>query len=168
MMEQCQRTDPPYAAGEKEMASAFLDWQRDTLLCKVAGLSDEELRRRHEPSGLTLLGLVKHLAAVEMIWFQARFAGATETEIPQPVDWEAYWRIEPHETTAGVLELYRRQVERSRAITAAAVPDDQARSFARHPELTLRWILLHMIEETGRHNGHADLIREAIDGQTGE
>lgn len=169
-LENCQRTPPPYAAGEKEMATAFLDWQRATLLCKLQGLTDEELRRPHVPSGLTLLGLVKHLAVVETTWFRLRFAGEEVINIPVPIDWEAFWRIEPDESTAGILTLYAGEVERSREITAAASLDDEARNADpnRHPGLTLRWILLHMIEETARHNGHADLMREAIDGQTGE
>ena len=170
MMEQCERVDPSFAAGEKEMATAFLDWQRATLLCKLQGLTDEELRRRHQPSGLTLLGLAKHLAVVETTWFRLRFAGEEVTNIPVPIDWEAFWRIEPDESTADILTLYSGEVERSRAITAAASLDDEARNAdpSRHPGLTLRWILLHMIEETARHIGHADLMREAIDGRTGE
>ena len=170
MMDQCERVDPPFAAGEKEMVSAFLDWQRATLLCKLQGLTDEELRRPHQPSGLTLLGLAKHLAVVETTWFRLRFAGEEVTNIPVPIDWEAFWRIEPDESTADILALYTGEVERSRAITAAASLDDVARNAdpSRHPGLTLRWIVLHMIEETARHIGHADLMREAIDGQTGE
>lgn len=168
-LENCQRTPPPYAAGEKEMVTAFLDWQRATLLCKLDGLTDEQLRWHHQPSGLTLLGLAKHLAVVETAWFRLRFAGEEVTNIPIPIDWDAYWRIEPGDSTADILALYNGEVEQSRAITATASLDDKARQPPPHtPGLTLRWILLHMIEETARHNGHADLIREAIDGQTGE
>src|SRR5688572_6361357 len=107
MMDQCQRTDPPFAANEKEMVTAFLDWQRATLLCKLAGLSDEQLRWRHQPSGITLLGLAKHLAAVETSWFRLRFADEPVTNVRVPIDYEAYWRIEPDETTADVLNLYQ-------------------------------------------------------------
>lgn len=168
-MDQCERVDPPFAASEKEMVTAFLDWQRATLLCKLDGLTDEQLRWRHQPSGLTLLGLAKHLAVVETVWFRLRFAGEEVANIPVPIDWDAYWRIEPGESTADILALRAGEVERSRAITAAANLDDVARKPPSHtPGLTLRWILLHMVEETARHNGHADLIREAIDGQTGE
>ena len=105
MMEQCQRTDPPYAAGEKEMVTAFLDYHRATLLCKLDRLSDEQLRGKHQPSGLTLLGLAKHLAVVETTWFRLRFAGETVTNIPVPIDFDACWRIEQSETTAEVLAL---------------------------------------------------------------
>lgn len=168
MMEQCQRIEPPPAASEKEMVTAFLDWQRATLLCKINGLTDEQLRWRHEPSGLTLLWLVKHLGVVEQFWFHLSFAG----EIATPTDWEHFWRQEavaPGETAAGVIAFYTEQVAQSRRIVAAASLDDPARQ-ARPQDhgLTLRWIMLHMIEETARHNGHADLIREAIDGATGE
>ena len=168
MMDQCQRVDPPYAAGEKEMVIAFLDWQRATLLCKLAGLSDEQLRWRHEPSGLTLLWLAKHLGVVEQFWFRLSFAG----EIATPTDWDRFWRQEavtPDETGANVIAAYQEEVDHSRRISAAAALDDAARNpRPRDQGLTLRWILLHMIEETARHNGHADLIREAIDGETGE
>lgn len=167
-MTNCERTPPPYAAGEKAMITAFLDWQRATLLCKLDGLTDEELRRPHVPSGLTLLGLVKHLRAVELDWFTFDFAGEDPESMPDLIPYEDHWTIFPHESTQDVLDLYRNEVERSRAITAAAALDDPARHPGEAPGLTLRWILLHMIEETARHNGHADLIREAIDGQTGE
>lgn len=168
-MDRCQRTKPPYAAGEKEMVTAFLDWHRATLLCKLDGLTDEELRRPHAPSGLSLLGLVKHLGAVEVSWFRIDFAGEDPAHIPGLGEWEDYWRIEPEETTAAVIGFYHAAVARSRAITAGAALDDAARNPPAHtPGLTLRWLLLHMVEETARHNGHADLIREAIDGQTGQ
>ena len=168
MMDQCQRIDPPYAAGEKEMVTAFLDWQRATLLCKLAGLSDEQLRWRHQPSGLSLLWLVKHLGVVEQFWFRLIYAG----EIATPGDWNEFWRHEavaPDETAADVIGFYEEQVEHSRRITTAAAFDDAARNpRPREQGLTLRWLLLHMIEETARHNGHVDLIREPLDGLTGE
>lgn len=167
-METCQRTDPPYAASERVMTEAFLDWHRDTLLCKLAGLTDEQLRWKHQPSGLTLLSLPKHLAVVETFWFQIRFTGETPSDLSIPIDWDAQWRIEPDDTTQAILDRYNNVVERSRAITAAASLDDRAVDDTGREGLTLRWILLHMIEETARHNGHADLIREAIDGETGE
>lgn len=167
-METCRRIDPPYAASERVMTEAFLDWHRDTLLCKLGGLTDEQLRWKHQPSGLTLLGLVKHLAMVEIFWFQIRFAGDPPPGVTTPIDWDAHWRIEPDDTTQAILDRYNSVVARSRAITAAASLDDTAADDTGREGLTLRWILLHMIEETARHNGHADLIREAIDGETGE
>jgi hypothetical protein len=119
------------------------------------------------PSGLTLLGLVKHLRAVELDWFTFDFAGEDPESMPDLAPFEDHWTIFPHESTQDILDLYRNEVERSRAITAAASLEDAARHPGEAPGLTLRWILLHMIEETARHNGHADLIREAIDGRTG-
>ncbi len=165
----CERTEPPFAAGEREMVTAFLDWQRASIPCKLAGLSDEELRQPHHPSGLTLLGIVKHLAAVEMSWFRFDFANEDPAAIPDLQPYEAYWTILPEESTADILGLYRREVERSRAIVASASLDDVAQGpEVDVPDLTLRWILVHMIEETARHAGHADLLREAVDGRVGE
>jgi uncharacterized damage-inducible protein DinB len=162
------REDPPLEASERVMLAAFLDYHRATLLQKVAGLSDEQLRRRLVPSATTLLGMVKHLGYVERSWFQMRFAGE---DLPVPwseADPDADFRVEPEETTESVLAFYRGQVERSRAIADAARSLDEK---ARHPDrkdYTLRWIMVHMIEETARHNGHADILRELIDGATGE
>ena len=160
------RPDPPLAAAPVEMLSAFLDFHRATLLWKVEGLSDEELRRPLTPSGVCLLGLVKHSAYVERWWFRAVFDGE---EVPFPwrsEDPDADWRIEPGETTQEVVALYRAEVERSRRIVAGAAWEDRARQTGF--DHTLGWILTHMVEEVARHNGHADILREAIDGQTGE
>lgn len=168
-MERCVRENPPFGGPDKPMLVAFLDWYRVTLLCKIAGLRDEDLRRRHVPSGLTLLGLVKHLADVERSWFREVFKGEDLSAAWNPNDPNQYWRIEPDETTRQVLAFYHGEVECARRIVRDADLDDLARS----PQpgqtgLTLRWIVLHMIEETARHVGHADLMREASDGQTGK
>jgi uncharacterized damage-inducible protein DinB len=164
VMERCQRTDPPYAVDEQTMISAFLDWQRATLLCKLHGLTDEQVRWPQEQSGPSLLAVVKHLAAVERDWFRDGFAGETITNVQYSLDAERYWRLEPDETTASVLALYEDEVARSRAIAAASL-DDPARNPGRHQGASLRWIMLHLIAETARHNGHAELIRQAIDGE---
>lgn len=152
------------------MLSAFLDFHRATLLWKLQGLSDEELRRPMVPSGNSLLGIVKHIGYVEDSWFQRGFLGGQGIPVPwTEEDPDADFRIEPDETTQDILDFYRRQVEASREAIRGASPDDPAReprSQAQH--ITLRWILLHMIEETARHNGHADILREQIDGATGE
>lgn len=164
-----KRIDPPLAASEEELLNAFLDYHRATLLLKVAGVSDADLRRQLTPTGLTLLGLVKHLAYVERWWFQAVFAGREVYFLDSPDDPDADWRIEPAESTAEILELYRQEVRESRRIVAAASLDDIAKkSGGRNSGHSLRWIMLHMIEETARHNGHADILREMIDGVTGE
>ena len=169
-MENCPRPEPPLAAPEKQTLETFLDWQRATLLCKVDGVGDEDLRRPGTPSGLTLLGLVKHLADVERSWFREVFAGEDLAALWDPEDPQRYWRIEPDETTDEILAFYRDEVARAREITHRAALDDIARGTgaAGQAGYSLRWILLHIIEETARHNGHADLLREAIDGETGE
>ena len=166
-----QRVDPPNDAPDKEMLEAYLDYHRATLLMKIDGVSDADLRRPMVPSGTSLLGMVKHLAWVERGWFQECFAGE---EIPIPPwtddDPDADFRIEPDESTQQIIDLYLDACERSREITTAATSLDQP---AKNPSprrrgLKLRWILVHMIEETARHNGHADILREMIDGSTGE
>lgn len=168
-MDTCVRNDPPFGGPEKPMLAAFLNWQRATLLCKLDGLSDEDLRRPHVPSGLTLLGLVKHLANVERSWFREVFAGEDLSGTWDPQDPDRYWRIEPEETTDQIVAFYQGEVERARVIVRNADLDDLARSpRPDQPGMTLRWIVMHMIEETARHVGHADLMREAIDGQIGE
>jgi uncharacterized damage-inducible protein DinB len=157
------------AAAPVEMVSAFLDFLRATLLWKIDGLSDEDLRRPMTPSGVSLLGLVKHSTVVERFWFRKAFAGE-DVSVPWSTDDPgADWRIEPEETTEAIVELYRAEVERSRAIVAGQAWETRA---VRPPwsgaEQTLGWILTHMVEEVARHCGHADILREAIDGATGE
>ena len=167
-MENCQRTKPPLFGSEKSMMLGFLNWHRDTLLCKVDGLTDEELRRPHDPSGLTMLGLVKHLTDVERSWFREVVAGEDLSALWDD-DPQRYWRIEPHETTAEIIAGYRAEVAAANALLDEIGMDEPVRA-ARVADtgMTVRWVVLHMIEETARHNGHADLIREAIDGRTGQ
>ncbi|MGH2829128.1 MAG: DinB family protein [Actinomycetota bacterium] len=159
---------PPVAAPERDMLSAFLDYQRGIMLRKADGLDDEPLRRAMTPSALTLLGLVKHLTWVERWWFRVRFAGEHIEDPWTEDDPDGDFRIEPHETTAEILAGYRDECERSRKIVASAELDDEAAVEARGRRVTMRWILLHMIEETARHLGHADLMREQVDGATGD
>jgi uncharacterized damage-inducible protein DinB len=157
----------PMVGSEKELLEAFLDFQRDTLLWKVSGLAEEQLRKPWTPSGMSLLGLVKHLAYVERNWFQNRFLNR---ELPIPWtggDPGGDFRIEPGETADSIVAFYRAEVAEARRIVAEV---DSLETIARHPKRphSLRRILIHMIEETARHNGHADLMREFTDGQTGE
>ena len=161
------RPEPPDVAGEAETLSGFLDFQRATLLWKLEGLGDEQLRRAMVPSGTSLLGMVKHLAYVERWWFQQVWAGLEPTYPWTDEDPDADWRVEPTETTAEILALYRGECDRSRELVTAAPGLEQV---AHHPrrELSRRWILVHMIEETARHNGHADILREQLDGTVGE
>ena len=163
------RPEPPSTGGEREMLAGFLDFHRATLLWKLEGLDDEQLRRAMVPSGTSLLGLVKHLAYVERAWFQGVWAGLEVTFPWTEEDPDADWRIEPDETTQDVLDLYHGECERSRGIVATASLDE----VIEHPRrrgwtLNRRWILAHMVEETARHVGHADILREQLDGATGE
>ncbi|MDQ3784119.1 MAG: DinB family protein [Actinomycetota bacterium] len=163
---QPQRVDPPAAAPELVMLTAWLDFHRATLLRRLEGLDDVDLRRPLVPSGTSLLGIVKHLAYVERWWFCIVFAGQ-QLDVPwTDEDPDADWRIEPDDTTDEVITLYGREIARARTCIEGAGPDD----VARYPnsQKTLRWVMAHMIEETARHNGHADIIRELIDGRTGE
>jgi hypothetical protein len=168
------RVDPPFAGTEEETLLGFLDYHRDTLLRKIDGLSKEQLGRAHPPSTMTLAGMVKHLACVEDGWFHERFAGNGMPEPWNQVDWDDdpdwEWRTAVDEDPATVLEIWRTSVARSKsAVQAAKSMDQPSQQTGREGRpFSLRWIVLHMIEEYARHNGHADLIREAIDGATGE
>ncbi len=167
------RRDPDSAADERTTLNQFLDYQRDTLLLKTDGLTGEQLGRRLPPSSLTLGGLLKHLALVEDIWIQHRFLG-----LPQREPWaSAPWAEDPdwefhsaeRDDPAQLRALYRATCDRSRLAVAAAGLDDRSVAVDREGEhRSLRWILVHLIEETARHNGHADLLREAVDGSVGE
>lgn len=165
------RTRRPIAGDEYAMLRAFLTYQRETLLWKVSGLDDEQLRRPHVPSGLTLLGLVKHLTDVERSWFREVGFAQDLAEPWDPNDPQKFWRIEPHETTAQIVTAYTDEIAHiDRLLDAPGIGPETVvqRPRTGREGMTFRWLLLHMIEETARHLGHADLIREAIDGQTGE
>ncbi len=158
--------DRPLDGTPKATLEAHLERDRATLLWKIDGLSDADLRRSLVPSGITLLGIVKHQAYVERDWFQAVFAGEDVSFPWTDDDPDADWRVEPGESTAEIIALYDAEVARSREIMAGAALDDRSR----HPERdhSYAWILCHMIEEVSRHNGHADILRELIDGSTGQ
>jgi len=157
----------PEVGDERSLLTAFLDHQRTVMLRKVADLDEHQLRRPGTPSGLTLLGMLKHLAYVERFWFRSVFAGEDAVFPWTDGDPDADWRPEPDDTVESIAALYRDEIERARAIVAAASLDDQCTD-PRGRTFDLRWILIHMIEETARHLGHADVIREAIDGATGD
>ena len=170
------RVDPPLQADESATLSAFLDFQRATMLRKVDGLEKSQLARAAVPTTtLTLGGLLKHLALVEDSCGQEVFLGRP---LPQPwagapfdddPDWE--FHSAPDDEPGELVGLYVAAVERGRAAVAAAASLEQLSVKPGQREgkpFSLRWILLHLIEETARHVGHADLLREAVDGQTGE
>ena len=158
-----RRTD----GDERTTLAAFLDFQRDTLLWKLSGLTEEQARVQRTPSGMSLLGLVKHLAYVERNWFQFRFLGQ-QVFIPwRSGDRDGDFRLDADETFETVLAFYKSEVDQSRRITAETASLETRAADPDRP-VSLRWILIHMIEETARHNGHADIMRELTDGQTGE
>jgi uncharacterized damage-inducible protein DinB len=169
------RTEPAFSLGEADMLSAFLDYHRRTLLMKVEGLGQAQLAQRIPTSTLTLAGLLKHMALVEDSWFTERFAGQAMPAPFADVDWDADPDWEFHtavdDSPGWLVQRYSEACERSRAVVAGASSLDELAVAGRSRSgevFTLRWILHHMIEETARHNGHADLLREAIDGATGE
>ena len=157
----------PFTTGEKQSLFVSLDRHRDVVLWKLDGLTDEQLRAPMTPSGTSLLGLVKHLAAVEYGWFCETFGLETE---PLPFDQEdenADLRIDPHETTDEVLAFYARaRVAADRVIDELDIEDVGTAWFG--DTVSLRWVLIHMVEETARHVGHLDILRELIDGATGD
>ena len=161
-----ERPDGPLTGPERPMLQAFLDWQRATLLYKCAGLTGEQLAERIvPPSGLSLLGLVRHMTEVERAWFRKRFAGEPVDD-PFGSDKTAdFERIDPARAAAD----YARLTEEFKLVDAAVAHASLDDTFTHRGELmSLRWIYLHMIEEYARHNGHADLLRERTDGATGE
>ena len=161
-----ERPEGPLTGPERPMLQAFLDWQRATLLYKCAGLTGEQLAERIvPPSGLSLLGLVRHMTEVERAWFRQRFAGEPVDD-PFGSDKTAdFERIDPARAAAD----YARLTEEFKLVDAAVAHASLNDSFTHRGELmSLRWIYLHMIEEYARHNGHADLLRERTDGATGE
>jgi uncharacterized damage-inducible protein DinB len=168
------RTDPPETGPELDQLCAFLDYYRETLLLKTDRLPAAELARPLPPSTLTLAGLLNHLALVEDTWFRVRFSGLPKDGLWAGIDWDA----DPDHEFRTALGLkpeelrrrYRRACERSREVVRRATGPDQLSVVPRRGGglFDLRWMLLHMIEETARHAGHADLLREAIDGTVGD
>lgn len=149
------------------MLTAMLDQQRDVMLWKLEGLNDELLQKATTASTMSLLGIVKHLALVERWWFRDVFAGEDVTYPWSDEDPDADWRIDPDETSQALIDLYRKEIARANAIVGAHDLDDLAAKRVRDEDRSLRWVIMHMLEETARHAGHADIIREAADGVTG-
>jgi uncharacterized damage-inducible protein DinB len=168
-----ERTFPPQQADERSTLTGFLQHHRDTLRWKCSGLTPDQLVQRSIPSSnLTLLGLVRHLADVEVGWFNHHFEGRKgEYFLDYSEDRDAEFNI--HEADEALVSEawanFDAQAAKSDAVVAAHQLDDIATGTTREGEqMSLRWILVHLIEEYARHNGHADLLREAIDGTTGE
>ena len=173
------RTNPPLDGDEVTTVRAYLDYHRDTLRWKTDGLTQAQLSQRLEPSTMTLGGMVKHLALVESNWFEVVLAGGDYMPPFDTVDWDADpdwdWHSAVDDTPEQVRELFDEAVARAdKAIdealarpTGLDTPSARPSRRSGNP-YSLRWILLHLVEEYARHNGHADLIRESIDGQTGD
>ncbi len=171
------RPEPPLAADEVTTLLGFLDYQRATLEWKCRGLDAAALARTVGVSTVTLGGLLKHLAYVEDAWFGRWLAGRERAAPWNAVDWsndpDWDWHSAADDPADELYALWRTAVERSRAAVADALArgglDQRAtRAWPGGESPSLRWILVHMIEEYARHNGHADLIRESIDGLVGE
>lgn len=152
---------PEVEADEKTTLLTFLDYLRECMVAKLAGVSEQDARRVLVPSGTSLLWLVKHLTWVESAWFVYSYLGEPDDAHDEPVT--------DADTIGSVLEAYRSAITRSNEILASV--DDLDRPGVRSVRETgppnMRWILVHMVEETARHAGHADIIREQIDGSTG-
>jgi len=171
------RPEPPLAADELGTLVGFLDFQRATLAWKCEGLDEAGLRAQLAPSTMTLGGLLKHLAWVEDYWFSCRLLGREPHETWTGIDWKAdpdyEWNSAAEDSAGELRKLWQEAVERSRACVEEALRRgglDQSAT-TRWPDgraPSLRWILTHMVEEYSRHNGHADFLRQAVDGRTGE
>jgi hypothetical protein len=160
------RTRPLDRGPEREVLESMLDFYRATVVNKVAGLSDDQaFSASVPPSTLTPATVVKHLAGTERFWFSIDFAGL-DVVWPWPEDdLHGNFRIEPGDTLEGIVDDYLRECEASRQAVVDSALDDAARGD--EGDFTLRFAIVHMIEETARHCGHLDLLRETIDGEVG-
>lgn len=164
-----ERIGPPLAGTEREMLRAFLDYHRATLAMKCDGLSEDELRRRSvPPSGLSLLGLVRHMAEVERTWFRKVINGEDISLVWSP---EGDYQVAYDASTAArgaAFDAWQAEVALARRIEASAESLDVTGYYPRWGEdVSLRLVMLHVLLEYARHNGHADFLREAIDGSVG-
>ncbi|MEU2611899.1 DinB family protein [Micromonospora sp. NPDC007271] len=152
---------------ERAVLESFLDFHRAILLRKVRGLSHAEASRRLVPSLTTLAGLLKHLALVERNWFPALFApGPDDVYLTTEEEAVASFTLDPGETVETLAAAYAAACARSREV-AARFDLDHVVPHPQLGEVSLRWVLIHMVEETARHAGHADILRELTDGETG-
>ncbi len=165
------RTEPPNVSSERPALQGWLDYHRQTLRWKCAGLSGEQLALRPvQSSALSLLGLVRHMAEVERSWFRIRFAGQQDLgalycdeEFP-----DGDFDLTDGDRAAEDFATFAAECAAADAAAVDGSLDDTFVNTRRDETLDLRWIYLHMIEEYARHNGHADLLRELIDGVTGD
>lgn len=179
MTDEHGRALPPQEAGEVATLEGFLDFQRATLAWKCQGLTRDQLRAGLAPTSMTLAGLLKHLARVEDYWLGEVVGGSSKLQPWAGVDWRSDpdwdWHSAAGDPDEELWQLWRGSVGRSRAVLRAELARGEAEALScTHPawrgqgDVSLRWVLVHMIEEYARHNGHADLLRESIDGRRGE
>lgn len=175
--DEAARPEPPLTADESATLLGFLEYQRATLAWKCADLDAAGLAATVGASSMTLGGLLKHLAWIEEYWFSLRLHGNDPRPPWDEVDWRADpewpWHSAARDSPAGLRELWQGAVARSGTLIGQALDDGGLERPAAWPwpdgrAPSLRWILCHMIEEYARHNGHADLLRESVDGLTGE
>ncbi|MFB7778958.1 DinB family protein [Streptomyces bauhiniae] len=154
---------PSLNADEKTTLLTFLDYLRESVLAKAAGVPEPAVRTASVPSGTSLLQLLKHLTAVELNWFVWASTGADRDP------WEDEGTVSADDTASDLADAYRAAIVRANEVALACADLDRpgARSLRETPPPSMRWVLVHMIEETARHAGHADIVREQIDGSTG-
>ena len=159
----------PYRGDEADVVNWLLDYQRYVLLRKVDGITEQQARMTTAASDLTLLGLVRHLAGVEQYWLGHIFLGLSET-LPwdDPDDRDRDFHPLYGDTLAEALVLLRVEINRARQLATTTPFDALSVGRRENQQVSLRWIQVHLVEEYGRHCGHADLLREAIDGSTGD
>jgi uncharacterized damage-inducible protein DinB len=172
------RTDPPLAAPELQTLRGYLDYHRDTLRWKCDGLDRAQLGTPHPPSTMTLGGIMKHVALVESSWFEDVLLGEGLMPPFTDIDWDAdpdwEWRTGADDGPEELRRIFDEATARADAAMDRALAKEGldtlsvVTSRSSGERFSLRWILLHMIEEYARHNGHADLLRVAIDGEVGE
>jgi uncharacterized damage-inducible protein DinB len=165
------RTEPPLVADERTALETWLDYHRETLLFKCQGLSGEQLvRRAVAPSSLSLLGLVRHMAEVERAWFRLRFGGQSglgylycSDEFP-----DGDFDLTQADDAEADFATFARECQLARQTAQGRSLDETFKHGRLGEDFDLRWVYIHMIEEYARHNGHADILREQIDGETGD
>jgi uncharacterized damage-inducible protein DinB len=162
------RVEEPFTGDERAILEGFLEWHRATLLWKCAGLTGEQLAQRPvPPSELSLLGLMRHLADVERSWFRRYFRGEQIAEVYAREDRpDAAFEEASAAGAEADFECLARECDMARKAVAGASLDEQF-TYRSYGPYSLRWVYNHMIEEYARHNGHADLLRQCIDGVTG-
>ena len=172
-----ERPEPPLAADEVDTLLGFLEYQRATFAWKCGGLDAAGLQATVGVSSMTLGGMLKHMGVVEDYWFSRRLHGRDPAPPWNTVDWKAdpdwEWHSAANDTPEELFALWEADVSRSRAAVKEALAQGGLDQLAKSPwpdgsSPSLRWILCHMVEEYARHNGHADLIRESVDGEVGE